>query len=73
MSLEGGRGERGRERGGSVHLIHRIEMNNIQVELIRFRKQIATLLTLETLKWEYTFTTDVFTRLGSLLSLTSRH
>ena len=36
-----------------------IERNNIQVELIRFRKKIATLLTLETLKWEYTFATDV--------------
>ena len=35
-----------------------IERGNIQVEIIRFRK-IATLLTLETLKWEYTFATDV--------------
>ena len=30
-----------------------IESNNIQVELIRFRKQIAILLKLEILKWEY--------------------
>ena len=29
-----------------------IERNNIQVELIRFRKKIAILLPLETLKWE---------------------
>ena len=29
-----------------------IERNNIQVELIRFRKKIATLLKLESLKWE---------------------
>ncbi len=50
-----------------------IERNNIQVELIRFLKKIATLLTLETLKWEYTFATDVFTKLGSLLSVMSRH
>ena len=34
-----------------------IKRNNIQVELIRFR--IATLLTFETLKWEYTFANDV--------------
>ena len=33
--------------------------NNKQVELILFRKNIATLLMLETLKWEYTFATDV--------------
>ena len=32
---------------------------------------MATLLTLETLKWEYSFATGVFTKLGSLLSLTS--
>ena len=50
-----------------------IERNNIQVELIRFRKKIATLLTLVTLKWEYTFATDVFMKLDSLLSVTSRH
>ena len=31
--------------------------NNKQVELIRFRKKIATLLMLETLKSEYTFAT----------------
>ena len=31
-----------------------IESNNIQVEIIRFRKKIATLLTFETLKWKYT-------------------
>ena len=36
-----------------------IKRNNIQVELIRFRKKIATLLMSETLKWEYTFATDV--------------
>ena len=38
-----------------------IEKNNVQVELIRFRKKIATilLLTLQTLKWAYTFATDV--------------
>ena len=35
-----------------------IERNNIQVIFIRFRK-IATLQTLETLKWDYTFATDV--------------
>ena len=28
---------------------------------------------METLKWEYTSATDVFTKLGSLLSVTSRH
>ena len=43
-----------------------IEGNNIQVELYVSVK-IATLLTLEILKWEYTFATDVFTKLGSLL------
>ena len=32
-----------------------IERNNMQVELIRLRQKISTLLTLETLKWEYTF------------------
>ena len=37
-----------------------IKRNNVQqVELIRFRKKIATLLTFETLKWEYIFATDV--------------
>ena len=33
--------------------------NNIQVEFIRFRKKLATLLTFETLKWKYTFATDL--------------
>ena len=50
-----------------------IERNNMQVELIRFRKKLATLLTLETLKWEYGFANAVFTILGSLLSGTNRH
>ena len=45
----------------------------MQVELIRFRKQISILLTLETSKWEYTFAADVFTKLGSFLSVTCRH
>ena len=36
-----------------------IKRNNIQVELIRFRKKIATLLTFETFKWEYSFATNV--------------
>ena len=35
-----------------------IKSNNIQVELIRFRK-MATLLTFETMKWGYIFATDV--------------
>ena len=43
-----------------------IERNNKHVKLIRFRKQIAPLLTLKTLKWEYSFATAVFTKLGSL-------
>ena len=46
-----------------------IERNNIQVELIRFRKKISTLWTLETSKLE-TFGTDMFIKLGSLLSVT---
>ena len=50
-----------------------IEMNNIQVGLIRFPKKTATLLTLATLKWKYTFGSDVFTKWGSFLSVTSRH
>ena len=45
----------------------------MQVELIRFRKTISTLLTLETFKLEYTFAIDVFTKLGSFLSVTCRH
>ena len=49
-----------------------IERNNIQVELLRFRKKIATLFALQTLTWE-TFATDVFVKLGSLLSVTCRH
>ena len=36
-------------------------------------QQIATLLTLEIFKWEYSFATAVFSKLGSLLSGTSRH
>ena len=32
-----------------------IDRNNIQVELIRFRKKIATLLTLESLQWDNFF------------------
>ena len=47
-----------------------IDRNNIQVELIRFRKKIATLLTLETLKWDNFF---VFMKFGSLLSARCRH
>ena len=35
-----------------------IQMNNMQVELIRFGKKV-TLLTFETFKWEYTFATGV--------------
>ena len=35
--------------------------------------KIASLLTLEALKWEYCFVTAGFTKLGSLLSGTSRH
>ena len=50
-----------------------IERNNKHVELIRFRKKIASILTMETLTWEYSFATAVFTKLGSLLSGTSRH
>ena len=49
-----------------------IERNNMQVQLILFRKKILTLLTLETLKWE-TFTNDMFIKLGSLLSVKCRH
>ena len=33
----------------------------------------ATFLTLETLKWEYSFVNDMFTKLGSLLSVMSHH
>ena len=52
-----------------------IERNNKHVELTRFgfRKKIATLLTLGTLKWENSFATAVFTKSGSFLSWTSRH
>ena len=39
--------------------VHQKEQHTSEVELIRFRKKIATLLTFETLKWEYTFATDV--------------
>ena len=49
-----------------------IDSNNIHVELIRFRKKIVTLLPLESLKLK-TFTTDVFMKLGSLLSMRCRH
>ena len=42
-----------------------IARNNIHVEIIRFRKELAILLTFETLKWKPT------TR--SLLHVTSRH
>ena len=49
-----------------------IGRNNIHVELIRFCKQIATLLPLESLKWKC-FVTDVFMKLGSLLSVRCRH
>ena len=44
----------------------------MQVQFNTFRKKIATLLTLETLKWE-TFATAVYIKLGSLLSVTCRH
>ena len=50
-----------------------IERNTIQVELIRLRNKMATLLMLETLNWEYAFAIGVFTKLGSLLSVRSRH
>ena len=48
---------------GSCYVVHidaivnivYFERNNMQVELIRFHKKISTLLTLGTLKWEYTF------------------
>ena len=33
--------------------------NNIHVEIIRFRKHLATLMTFETLKWKYPFATNV--------------
>ena len=45
-----------------------IEKNNVQVELIGFRKKMATLLTLQTLKWAYTLATDVL-----IASAMSRH
>ena len=41
-----------------------IERKNKQVELIRFRQKISISLTLETFKWEFTFATEVFTKLG---------
>ena len=45
------------------------ERKNKPVEFIRLgKKKIATLLTLETSKWEYSFATVVFTKLASLLS-----
>ena len=50
---------------------HRKEKKPCRINTIT--SKIATLLTLETLKWEYSFATDVFTELGSLLSGTSRH
>ena len=40
----------------------------MQHELIRFRLKIATLLTLQSLKWTYTFGADVL-----IVSATSRH
>ena len=56
----------------SIIMKEYIERNNMQIELIRFRKKID-FLTMETSKWEYTFATDVFTKLGSLVSMTCRN
>ena len=49
-----------------------IEKNNKHVELTRFRFFLNSDF-IDTLKWEYSFATAVFTKLGSLLSGTSRH
>ena len=49
-----------------------IDRNNIHVELMRFRTKMATLLPLESFKWK-SFATDVFMKLGSLLSVRCRH
>ena len=49
-----------------------IDRNNIHVELIYDSVEIATLLPLDSLKWN-TFATDVFMKLGSLLSVRCRH
>ena len=48
-----------------------IDRNNIQVQLIRFRKK-ATLFPLESLKWN-NFRDRVFMKLGSLLPVRCRH
>ena len=49
--------------------VHRKEQRSCGINTLPLK--IATLLTLETLKWEYSFATAVFTKLGSLLSGTS--
>ena len=51
-----------------------IERNNIQVELIRFRKKNRDFIDVRNFAVGiYTLATDVFTKLGSLLSVTSRY
>ena len=50
-----------------------IERNNMQVALFRFRKKYIDFIDVGNFEGEYTFATDLFTKLGSSLSLMCRH